>query len=305
MRWAFVFTAPAMLLAADLSSPLQKADAMHLIVNQAQEIVIPKPLQDILKQVGLKPKDGQIESLIASVQKTWLRKPSQERWQLPFMTIENGPALTENFRKLGMIDEIRPTKKIYDYALVLGCAVPRLKRRLSHLISLWNEGIRFKQIVFLTADRPLDSSYESRESLLCNTPENLPLAPLSDGEELPKTEAEAMAFYYRMGLLPPELKALPLQIVVAKTCEITSSAKMRPNRGDTVLSWFKYKPRPGSVLAISNQPHVGYEFSILRHVLPPSFSLDVVGERTIIEDNPAIFLDTIARWMFVEVCEFD
>jgi len=291
-------------LAGAPSEHLQRADAMHLIVNEAQQIVIPEPLGEVFKHVGLKPKDSQIQTIISSVQKTWLRKPGLERWHLPFMTIDNKPALMENFRKLGMVDEIRPTRKNYDYALVLGCAVPRMKLRLAYLVRLWNEGIRFKQIVFLTADRPLDPNYEDKESLLYDVPEALPLAPISDHEALPKTEAEAMAFYYRMSVLPPELKSLPLQIVVAQTRELLSNAKVRPNRGDTVLSWFKYKPRPGTVLAVSNQPHVGYEFSVLRHVLPPSFSLDVVGEKSI-QDNPAIFLDTIARWMFVEVCEFD
>lgn len=302
MKWMLTLCLTTLLFA---NEPMQKANAMRLIVNEAEQIIIPQALKEVLKQVNLEPKDDKIETLIEGVHRTWLRKPGQERWHLPYMSIEDRPALMQNFQKLGMIDEIRPTQNQYDYALVLGCAIPCIKQRLAHLARLWNEGVRFRQIVFLTSDRPLDADYETQESLLDDIPSSLPMSPLCESEALPTTEAEAMMFYYRHALLPPEFKALALQVVVAKTSDVISSVKLRPNRGDTALAWFKYKPKPGHVLAISSQPHVGYEFAVLRHVLPPSFALDVVGNKTTVENNPAIFLDTLARWMFVEVCEFD
>lgn len=281
-----------------------RANAMRLIVDSAQNIVIPDALNNIFKELGIE-RSEKIPPLIAAVQSKWLRKSGQERWQMPVITIEHQTELSSNFRELGLIDEIYPLSKQYNYALVLGCSVPKVKLRLAHLVKLWNEGIRFKQIVFLTADRALDPSYEGKEAILYDMPEALPLNASATTKHLPKTESEAMAFYYQNCSLPAGLKALPLQVVTAQTNKNALGIKHRPNTGDTVVSWFKYKPRPGKVLAISSQPYVGYQFSILRHILPPSFDLEVVGEKVSSKVNPAIFLDTIARWMFVEICEYD
>lgn len=302
MRYLFALAAAFSLYAESL--PQQTADNMHLVVTPTQKIELPPALSRILERFHIK-NDGKIQSIIPEVQNKWVRPSGQERWHLPYLSVAHEEELYKDFRELGLMDEILPTKKHYDYAVVLGAAVPRIKLRLAHLVRLWNQGVRFKQIVFLTADRPLDPEFEEGKPLLYDMPPELPLSPDACSATLPKTEAEALAFFYHNCSLPPKLKALPLQIVTAKTTAAATIGKHRPNTGDTVAAWFNYKPRPGSVLAISNQPFVGYQFSVMRHVLPPYFDLEVVGEKCGDDYNPAVLLDTIARWMFVEVCEFD
>lgn len=304
-RCLFSFLLIPCLWAADLNTAhLQKADQMHLVVDTADHIAIPKPLSDTFDQLGIKH-DGKIQGIVTAAQKKWLRKKGQERWNIPPIAIQDKARFIRNCRSLGLIDEISPTKKHYEYCVVLGAAVPGIKVRLAHLMKLWNNGVRFNQLIFLTSERTLDLAYEGQKTLLYSMPDQIVISPLAAEMSMPQTEAEAMAFYYQNSHLPQDLKSLPLKIITTKSREILPYTKRRATSGDTVLSWLESRPKPGAVLAISSQPFVGYQFAILRHVLPKSFALDVVGPETSRETNPGIFLDTIARWMFAETCEFD
>ncbi len=50
----------------------------------------------------------------------------------------------------------KPFYKMYDKALILGATTSRMQTRLDYLKQLWEDGIRFNELVWLTSDRPLD-----------------------------------------------------------------------------------------------------------------------------------------------------
>ena len=75
----------------------------------------------------------------------------------------------------------------------------------------------------------------------------------------------------------------------------------RPTTPDTVLDWLKIKPHPGLCLAISNQPYVLYQDSVLKTVLPPSFTVETIGEKMDETSyNVSLLLDNLARFLYQE-----
>jgi hypothetical protein len=303
-KFLFSLLASAHLLAAESTEASHRADNLSILVTSSRKIVIREPLKDLLEQMQVSYKP-QVRSLVAAMQSQWLRPPGKERWEVAKLNLAQQERFMANVTNLGLVNEIHPTQGYYDYACVLGASVSTIKARFAHLLGLWNSGVRFGQIVFLSGERPLCPEFETREALLENMPQHLSLRSDATDAPMPKNETEAMLFYYQNAQLPSEFLALPFQLVTAKKKHLPNTTKRRPNTSDTVLTWLQYTPRAGSVLAISNQPHIGYQFAVLRNILPKSFELEVVGPAAHEKTNPAIYLDAIARWTFAEVCEFD
>ena len=124
----------------------------------------------------------------------WLRKSGQERWEIAELS-SNQRLLVFNWAKeQGLFDPWKPLCASYDKALIFGATTPRMKMRLDNLKQLWEEGIRFKEIVWLTGDRPLDPQVDH---LL----------------ERCKNESEAAQILWEETDLPEEMGRLPVLFV--------------------------------------------------------------------------------------------
>jgi len=155
--------------------------------------------------------DGTLDGIVNSTQKLWLRPKNKERWQIADKYIDRRSELLPLLRRIGCIDEVKPKKRDYDYALFLGCALFRARKRLAHLIKLYKQGIRFNSIVVLSGQRPLDNGIESREELLMGDESILPIRRgwRSTGE-MPKTEIDMIRLLFEQTGLPDGMRNIPV-----------------------------------------------------------------------------------------------
>jgi hypothetical protein len=259
---------------------------LHALVDKNNQPTT--PLLKLLKKTGC-PHDNTLPSIVASAQKNLLRQPGKERWENKTNALLDDAYLLL-FEGLYLIQEIVPSQKSYDYALLLGGVLDDVRTRLTYLISLWDKGIRFNSLVILTGQRPLDSRIENEESLVHNNSKNVPP---------PTTESEMIQCVFAQTNLPTEWKNL-LSTVDMPMQKMADGSCRRPNTEDTVVEWLRgHNPRPGTILAISNQPFIGYQHAVLRKNLP-DFRIETVGPAY--EDNESIstILDAAARWIYNE-----
>lgn len=246
--------------------------------------------------------DGTLKSIVEVTQKEWLRASGKERWDMQEKYQDKREVLFSYFKKLGLIDQIKPRSKKYDYALMLGATLPRVRDRLSYLANLWDDGVRFNKIIFLGGQRPLEDKFENKEKLLDTNNPYLPFASnWSLNGELPKTETEMMKFVFDQSNLPEEMKKLDIVFVDAPMKQKEDGSLKRPTTEDTILDWLKTNPRRGSCIAISNQPYVSYQDSILKTHLSKEFYLETVGKALDNNsDRMTMILDNLARYLYQE-----
>lgn len=240
-----------------------------------------------------------LESIVEGTQKEWLRKPGKERWQVDnIFSPQTHSLIMHECDKLGMLQEIKPQSKKYDYALVLGGTVERTRSRFAHLLQLINQGYSFNSILFLCGQRPLDKTIENDEILLDFKNSALPTNNnWKKPTTLPTTETEMTQMVIDQTLLSENVKE---KIRVIDTpCKVGPGGSLiRPTTGDTFASWLSTSAQPGSVLVISSQPYVGYQDTVARTFLPKEFTCETVGAAYENDESDAILLDTLARWIY-------
>ena len=215
-------------------------------------------------------------SIVEATQKAWLREPGSERWEMGEKDFgaEKNQGIRELAARMGFIREVPPPEKNYMYCLLHGSVLPDFQTRLDYVSKLWGEGVRFKKVVILTGQRNLDPK----------------------GDRLPfshacKTETEGVMMLYEKAKLPPEVQALPLQIV-----DTPKQKGARPTTRDAIRAWLAMNPAPGTCLFISNQPYVIYQESVARNLMPAEFPFITVGSAVEPDSiSIAVLLDTIAR----------
>jgi hypothetical protein len=230
-----------------------------------------------LLQVMEVPHDGTLKSMVKETQKTWKRPAGKERWHIENNLSESqAKAVMEYCSKSRFFTEIVPTKKEYDYAVILGSTVATMKKRIAFLEKIAQSGIQFKQVVLLSGARPLDLQVE--------------IAP-----EGCQTEGDAMAFLW---------KASPLSKQVPWTqfnCPMITvmGVSVRPTTADTYNLWLASKPKAGTCFMVSNQPFCLYQQLIAESIMPKEFMFETVGPAADPDKvNPAGMLDTIARCLY-------
>ena len=183
----------------------------------------------------------------------------------------------------GLFAPWKPVSETYDKALILGATTSRMQMRLDYLEQLWNEGTRFNEIVWLTGDRPLDRRVDEPTDRCRN-------------------ESEAAHILWEETDLPEEMRSLPV-VFVAVPMKVEGSSLKRPNTEDTIFAWLEFYPEPCKALFVSDQPFCGYQFAIVKAILPNAFLFDLVGQGVDPTAHPAaaaITLDSIARWIYQE-----
>lgn len=260
-------------------------------VGCSQEHRYLSKVQQLMTELGLPACSG-LKTCVDVTQKAWLRTAGKELWQIE-QTQEDKRALVMPYlTRLSLVDAIQPMYAEYDYVVILGATVASMRHRLTLLADYWKEGIRFKHIVLLAGQRPLDQKKEL--DLLISEG----VAP----EALPTTEHEAFVHVFKEADLPLQVRALPVTVVNAPCVMQKDGTCKRPSMGDTVTAWLETDPVPGSVLAIAHQPFCLYSHVMLATVLPKSFKsfsrLEVVGSKAAESTTVAGYLDSLARILY-------
>lgn len=230
------------------------------------------PLDRLLEKVEL-PTDLTPAELVLETQRLWTQK-DKERWNFDKRYEPLKDQLWPIFQEMGLVDDLKPAKKHYKHALVLGSLLKSAQSRVAYLEQLLEEGIEVDKIVFLTGARPLLDSEKSVTGL--------------------QTEAEMMQWVYHHSNLP---KQIPVAFIDSPM-KLRAGIWRRPQTTDTVKDWLKTNPEPGSALAISNQPYSRCQGAILRYFLPNEFELETVGPANKGSPEVSVILDAVAMELF-------
>lgn len=237
--------------------------------------------QKILELENIDPRLS-FKDIITATQKEWLRPSDSERWHLLETKSE---AEQEKFKKLfakaGIINAIAPTGKKYDYVLFMGGDIHGMQERLDFLTQLAKNGLDVKQLVFITAERPIDADHE--------------LAQLKDKQL--KTEYDLLQFQYEQSELSSLLHTQPIYINTPN--KVINSKIYRATTPDGFIEWLKINPKPGSSLVISSQPLIGYQNAVALSLLP-TFKIESVGPESSTSVTTPEYFDTLARWLYQE-----
>jgi len=228
------------------------------------------PLVQIAELYKVDPPD-QLSSFVAFSQRYWIL--GGERWEFP--KDENSSIIMQVMQDLACIEEVHAKEKVYTYALLLGSTEKNMKERISFLISEWENGVRFSHVVLLSGERPLDSKIE----------------PMAGSFS---TESALLTHLWQV-MIPDEMRSIPYFLV---SSAMKSNGK-RPTTGDTVIDWLKERPSPGHCIAISSQPFIGYQHSVLQ-ILSPTFTIETIGPKRQGPLPLPLSLDTLAKWMYQE-----
>ena len=262
----------------------------------------PSPLlQDLLKELNVQHNDT-LTDIVGKTQKAWLRPAGKERWHI----VPSGKQYDEKkvkvlLRKLGYMERVLPCQDQYDYALIHGGSVTSLRTRLAYLINLYQQGTRFGKIIFLSGQRPLDPEQEGSAILLDKHNNVLPFKEgwNFDGV-LPHNEYELARFVFEQAKIPVEMQKIEAIFVNAQGKTEADGTYHRPTTEDTIREWLTSNPLPGTCVAVSHQPYVSYQHSVLMTFLPDTFGLDTVGERSSETLGVEVYLDTVARHLYQE-----
>ncbi len=277
----------------------------HGTPTQLQKIVqggkLSSTLLEILEITKIKH-DGTLGSVVEATQKGWLRKAGTERWEMDNAREELKPALEPLFQKLGIIDEVAPTAKQYTYGLILGATITSMRERFAYALDLWKKGVVCTHLVFLVGERPLDPVKESEAVLYDAHNMYLPFRPDWKRQNVqPKTETDAAKLLFDQANLPKEFKdSVKITFIDTPMQKLPDGTFRRPNTGDTV-NLFKpmLEKTPGTILAISNQPYVGYQDAVTRTLLA-GYSVETVGAKAKGNIHIGVTLDNLARWIYQE-----
>ncbi|MBI2344833.1 hypothetical protein HYV10_02040 [Candidatus Dependentiae bacterium] len=237
--------------------------------------------------------DGTLSSVVDETQKHWLRKPNFERWDIENSFGDHQEEIYQISEQLNLFSAVKPQYKQYEYVFILGSLFASMKNRMTFLVDLWNQGIRFNNIVFLAGSRPRNAAQGENQTALEEW-SNIKI------EYMPETETELLKFVYDHALMPEEMRKIPVDIIDVPMLQNSDGAMRRPTTADTIKWWLKTDPRPGKILAISSQPYVWYQNSVLKTLLPSSYEVDTVGQACSSDQKIGLLLDTLARILYQE-----
>ncbi|WP_330925669.1 hypothetical protein [Candidatus Sororendozoicomonas aggregata] len=226
-------------------------------------------------------------SMIQATQ-VWRRKQGVERWEVPASRLEPAKrqAVMALLHDLGMVGQRLPQQKEYDHVLVLGGTVPAMERRFQNAVMLSKQGIHFKKIYFLTGQRPLVSEIDRVDSFVRH------VIGSDNPAARPATESEAARMIWFSTPLPSAPAAF-----VDSARKWQNKQWVRPCTQDTVEDWLATSPATGSVLVISDQPHIKYQAAVVKRALPSGFSVDASAPAANPQININTYLDALALWL--------
>lgn len=271
-------------------------------------------LLSLLQLYGIKH-DNSLESIVKATQRKqheggWLRS-TEERYQIKDTELPAPRELIYSLcEKLGFINEKPPVHQQYNYALLLGGELETTRIRLAYLCKLWNNGVRFEELFFLCSQRPLfpienfNTFHNINNGILrFNSNWQTPFTPQifetqTKAEEL--NEYTLTQLLYKQADIPSTLRAVPTQFLGTPMKISNDGMHKRPNTADTIIDWLKTNPKPGNCLAISDQPQLLYQDSVLKTLLPLDFPVETVGAAAQVTTQIGEMLDALARYLYQE-----
>ena len=243
-------------------------------------------LQILLKVPHEKTKESMIEAA-----QVWRRKPNVERWEMVPMNTssETRQQAMIILKRMGLVNEIKPKNRHFDYVLLLGATIPRMERRLNQVVRLWEQGIRANHIVFLTGQRPLTPAIDHPDQLILRATASKRATDLSR----PQNETEAAQMIWISSTMPPSMRKTGCQFISSPRVW-TGNEWQRPNTRDTLKEWLQTQPASGSVLVISDNPHALYQKAVVEDELPASFKISMAAEAADPGTNLENYLDALA-----------
>ena len=276
-----------------------------LTLTLTEEGIVRPEVIEILKELGYKGKKD-IFSVNEYAQTHLLRPPGKERWDLQDHSVSDArkKKVRDTFNKLGILSEKSPSyHDRFDHILILGATVNRMRERVSFLKDQINKGLKYKKIYFLTGERPLDPAQENDSALFALTEDQSKYLrkKWKKSESRPATESAAARLVWD--------QVMPATLPGPVFIDTPMSGTKRPTTSDTIATWLKTNPEQGRVLAISNNPFISYQHTvILQSLLEGQFLtksqfylLETVGSGA----NPDktgyhVSLDNLARTLYSE-----
>lgn len=267
-----------------------------------------KPNSTILQMMDVLelPHNGTLKNIVDITQEKFFQKhpdgQRKERWEID----EVIPRLREQalpiLDKLGMLKEFFPSERKYDSVLMLGATLTSVRKRLSYLGDLWENSIRFDKIVFLGGERALEPTKENPTVLFdSNNKDLLVRNDWQIPEKIPTTELEMMQMVWDQAKLPSSMKKIKTEWIDAPLKPNPVGGKpLRPTTEDTLKIWLRNNQTAQKILAISNNPHIGYQQSVLKTYLPKDFEIETVGSAASPESSLAFYLGEMTRWLYQE-----
>jgi hypothetical protein len=257
----------------------------------------PQALIHLMNIVTGEEKQWTWEEMNVIAQRDFLRPKGKERWEIVLNPAYESKkeVLMPLLKELGLLDEVLPTQKNYDYIVVNGATVSRMRARLEWLQKQWAGGVRAKKVLFFIGERPLDPRIEGDRVLY---PNGIP-----SSNQRPKTEAEAAPILWDQVVTLPQLKSMPVEYVVASMIKDPVTKKeSRPNTIETIQAWLLLKQKPGTILSISNNPYIPYQHRVFVKAFEhdPDFTIETVGPAAG-DDSITNHLDNIALCIYTQV----
>lgn len=244
------------------------------------------PVADIFKRLGHPV--ATLEEANEFAQKNLLRDEKSERWHSQAATEVRGilrdrkPAFIKALRALGLLDEISPAGKSYDYALLMGAKLLSVNKRLDHLAELKRRGCRFGTVVLLGGERPLEADELERAAAGV------------------KTEAQMMEAVYNAH---PGFTGQRMLLVNAPMTRKADGGPARPTTDGTLEEFARRAPAGGTCLVISNNPYVVRQTLAARRILDQAgFPVDGAGAAISQAgaDDIIMLMDEFARTLYEE-----
>jgi hypothetical protein len=171
-------------------------------------------------------------------------------------------------QKHGLKDPVYADEDIwFEKAFIIGASTPVMRKRLDFLVTLWERGTRFDEIIWFTSERPLDPKVDER---------------------LGETDTDAAKIIWETANIPNDMKLLPVQFLSAGSTKENIQAWLSTLEDEEELD----------CLFISSQPYCAYHYAMISQVLPAKYDYEVAGP--VGNATSATILDTVARWVKIK-----
>lgn len=261
-------------------------------------------LLKLLESLGMEPlneSESAIDQINRFGQTHLLRRG--ERWEAQTQHFEAlKPTIKPLLNELGFIQASSAHFKQYEGAIVHGGLLPRARLRLHYLVEQWKQGVTFSSLYFLTGSRPLEPQHENQDAF--KNDENSLLKIRKDWRHpatWPITECEMIQLIWEQSDIPQQMRE-QINIVfidVPMKQHPTNEKLIRPTTDDTVIAWLQSHPSLGRYLAITNAPYTNRQDLVVRSIAKsPDYLFDTIGSGADDQEQMAIFLDELARYIF-------
>lgn len=229
--------------------------------------------------------DGTIDDLVKVTQKAWLLPRNKDCLHADSLHEDKREQLLPLFKNMWLIDEWINQKFTYDYILFqsvgVGCGFEERSETLKKLLGV---PIHAREIAILLDNGPLTVTEKK-------------LLTERGSKDIPATKAALYLHFFKEHGLPVD----GMVLVDASPAQHKDSSWDCLATADAVKKWLTRRPtpQPGTILAISHQPFCNFDHLTLESLLPKGFIIRTVGKAAAADTRVAVYLDTIARTLYV------